>query len=78
MEGLAELRTFTRDANGKMSGSPHDDCVMALGITVQARKWAIVEKVTTKDDAAKVRGTIAWWEKQMDRKPNRRGIRPLV
>lgn len=78
-EGLAELRTFTRNANGKMSGSPHDDCVMALGITVQARKWAIVEKVSTKDDASKVRGTIAWWEKCLEKKSRvPRGIRPNV
>lgn len=64
---LAELRTFTRSANGRMSGSPHDDTVMALAIAVQCLKYAIVERVCEKDDPSRVRGTMAWWEKQLDR-----------
>ena len=76
---LAELRTFVRSANGKMSGSPHDDRVMALGITVQARKYAIVEKIASKDEAHKVPGTMKWWEKQLDRgKPKSKGLRPTM
>lgn len=35
---LAELRTFVREENGKMHGSPHDDLVMALAIANQMLK----------------------------------------
>jgi hypothetical protein len=71
---VAELRTFVRNVNGKTGGSPHDDRVMALGITVQARKYAIVEKIVSKDDAKKIPGTMGWWLKQLDR-PEKKGAR---
>jgi len=52
---------------------------MALGITVQARKWAIVEKVAGSEDPSKVRGTIAWWVNQLDKRGDtRKGIRPSM
>lgn len=35
---IAELRTFVREENGKMHGSPHDDLVMALAIANQMLK----------------------------------------
>lgn len=35
---IAELRTFVREDNGKMHGSPHDDRVMALAIANQMLK----------------------------------------
>ena len=35
---IAELRTFVREENGKMHGSPHDDRVMALAIANQMLK----------------------------------------
>jgi hypothetical protein len=35
---VAELRTFVREENGKMHGSPHDDRVMALAIANQMLK----------------------------------------
>lgn len=38
---VTELKQFTRDANGKMSGSPHDDCVMALGVAIQVWTYAV-------------------------------------
>lgn len=38
-ETLAELRTFVRDADGKMHGSPHDDRVMSLAIANQMLKY---------------------------------------
>lgn len=37
-ETIGELRTFVRDENGKMHGSPFDDQVMSLGIANQMRK----------------------------------------
>jgi hypothetical protein len=63
---VAELRSFTRDEKGRLSGSPHDDCVMALGITVQCRKYAIIERISGGDKAEKVKGSFAWWEKRLD------------
>lgn len=62
---IAELRSYRRNVNGKMSGSPHDDCVMSLAIAVQARKYAITEKIGVDDDPAKIRGSFAWWEKSL-------------
>jgi hypothetical protein len=36
---IAELRTYVRDGDGKTHGSPHDDRVMSLAVTVQMVKW---------------------------------------
>jgi hypothetical protein len=36
---IAELRTYVREGNGKMHGSPHDDRVMSLAIAVQMLKF---------------------------------------
>lgn len=65
---VAELRAFTRDQNGRMSGSPHDDCVIALGIAIQARKYAITEKIGGDTAPEKIKGSFAWFERQLDRK----------
>ena len=39
---VGELRTFVREPDGKMHGSPYDDQTMALGIAVQMLKHAFV------------------------------------
>jgi len=39
-ETAAEMRTFVREGNGKMHGSPHDDRVMSLAIANQMVKYA--------------------------------------
>jgi len=36
---ISELKTFVRDPNGKMHGSPHDDRVMSLAICYQMLKY---------------------------------------
>jgi hypothetical protein len=36
---IAELRTFIREGDGKMHGSPFDDRVMALAIAAQMLKY---------------------------------------
>lgn len=36
---LSELRTYVRDNTGGTQGSPHDDRVMSLAVTVQMLKW---------------------------------------
>jgi hypothetical protein len=34
VQATAEMRSFTRDGNGRMSGSPHDDIVMSMAMAV--------------------------------------------
>ena len=76
---LHELRTFTRSANGRMSGSPHDDCVMSLGIAVQGLKFARTEGRSGDADASRVKGSFAWYEKILDRKQKDTGrLSPVV
>jgi hypothetical protein len=60
---LAELKTFTRDKNGNMSGSPHDDCVMSLGVAVQALKYCYANPHIP-DDVV-VPGSIDWWDRKL-------------
>lgn len=77
---IAELRSYVRDERNRMSGSPHDDCVMSLALAVQAKKYAIKERVDTAGDPSKIRGSFGWWTKQLEHKKKGavRGIRPLV
>ena len=59
---LQELRTFTRNDRGTMSGSPHDDRVMALALANQMRKYAFIpEYVQEVDDT----WTFDWWLRQI-------------
>ena len=59
---VAELRTFTRNERGSMSGSPYDDRVMALALANQMRKYAYIpEYVQNVDDS----GTFNWWMRQI-------------
>ncbi len=62
---LHELKTFTRDTRGRLGGSPHDDCVIALGIAVQALKYARTEHVSSETSPEKVKGSFAWWERKL-------------
>ena len=45
---LAELRTYVRTCRGSMSGSPHDDRVMALALANQMRQYAFMPEYSTK------------------------------
>ena len=47
---IAELRTFVRNARGSMSGSPHDDRVIALALANQMRKYAHAPEYAPKVD----------------------------
>jgi hypothetical protein len=58
---IGELRTFVREANGKMHGSPHDDRVMSLAITNQMLKYVWLPEY--RHDASPVKNTFGWWEK---------------
>jgi len=58
---IAELRTFIRESNGKMHGSPHDDRVMSLAICNQMLKYVWLPEYRV--DAEPIRNTLGWWEK---------------
>lgn len=64
---IHELMTFTRDQNGRMSGSPHDDCVIALALAVIGIEYARKELPQQEVSAAQVKGSFAWWEAQLDK-----------
>lgn len=62
-EGHVELRSFVRDGDGKMHGSPHDDRVMSLAIANQMLKFVWLQEyrpVTTPPP-----GTFGWFEQKM-------------
>jgi hypothetical protein len=62
---IAELRTFVRNERGSMSGSPHDDRVMALALANQMRKFAFVpEYVQDVDDTY----TFDWWMRKANKR----------
>jgi hypothetical protein len=66
---IAELKTFVRDQKGthiSLHGSPHDDTVMALAITVMAAKYAV--DTGFKPPKLSEAGSIKWWEKQLSGK----------
>jgi hypothetical protein len=47
---IAELKTYVRDDNGSMHGSPHDDCVMSLAISNQMLKFVWLSEYRPKID----------------------------
>ena len=47
---LAELRTDVRNARGSMSGSPHDDRVMALALANEMRQYAFMPEFVKRVD----------------------------
>ena len=57
---IRELRTFTRNERGTMSGSPFDDRVIALALANQMRKYAhSPEYIEHVDDY----WTVDWWKR---------------
>jgi hypothetical protein len=65
---LAELKTFVRDDNGSMHGSPHDDRVMSLAIANQMLKYVWLPEYRPKTDATW--GTLNFWAKKI-KKPEK-------
>ena len=63
-ETIAEMRTFTRDSNGRMSGSPHDDRVMSLAICNQGTKYVFLRKYQP-EKTMKV-GSMDWHMRNVD------------
>jgi len=68
---IAELRTFVREANGKMHGSPYDDRVMSLAISNQMLKYVWLPEYRGSDTPKP--NTLGWWEKHIirEKKPER-------
>ena len=65
---LAELRTYVRKENGKMSGSPHDDRVISLAIANQMLKFVYMPEYHVGENIP--RNSLAWWEQFLiDDKP---------
>lgn len=58
---IAELKSFVRDANGRMHGSPHDDRVMALAITWQMLKHVWLPEYRAEQAAP--RFSLDWFSK---------------
>lgn len=73
-ETIGELRTYVREGDGKMHGSPHDDRVMALAIAVQMLKYAWMPEFRVKSKAPV--GSFAWLMDQLyvEEKPKRTAI----
>ena len=62
-ETHAELRTFVREGDGKMHGSPHDDRVMALAIATQMLKYVWLREYQPISEPPP--GTFGWFEKML-------------
>ena len=71
---MAELRTYVRESNGKMHGSPHDDRVMSLAIANQMLKYVWLPEFRPNLEPKKM--SLGWWEKYIvkDEKPKSRPI----
>ena len=63
---VAELRTFTRNERGSMSGSPYDDRVMALALANQMRKYAYEPEYAPQVDDYL---TVDWFARLGDNTP---------
>ena len=62
-ETIAELRTFTSDDKGKMSGSPFDDRTISLAIANQMLKHVWLPEFQV--DTGPPSGSIDWWANQV-------------
>ena len=70
---LAELRTYTRNERGSMSGSPHDDRVMALALSNEMRQYAFMPEFAQKVDDY---WTVDWWARLAGKTDD--DVNPLV
>ena len=74
---IGELKTFVRDQRGThvtYHGSPGDDCVMALGLTLAACRYA--EDNNLAEPKLSHEGSIAWWEKRLSRPNGKKRLSP--
>jgi len=77
---ITELRSFVREGDGKMHGSPFDDRVMALAIAAQMLKYVWLREFQPLKEPPP--GTFGWFEKMMfgeqDRLLNEKKKRPPI
>jgi hypothetical protein len=78
---IHEIKTFVREQRGeriKLHGSPHDDCVMALGITIECRRYAHEHQMILPTPDR--RGTIEWLDEQLQggRSKGRKSLSPVL
>ena len=64
---VGELRTFIRQQNGKMHGSPHDDRVMSLAISNQMLKYVWLPEYRVA--VAPKKNTFDWWSQHILKAP---------
>lgn len=69
---VAELRTFVRQDNGKMHGSPHDDRVMSLAITNQMLKHVWLPEYTPSMAAKPY--TMDWFAERVSKPTNEKMV----
>ena len=72
---LQELKTFVREGNGKMHGSPFDDRTMALAIAVQMLKYAWLPEYKPHEKPGP--GTMGYFVEQMYRNDDREARVPI-
>lgn len=60
---IQEMRSYVREGDGKMHGSPHDDRVMALAIAVQMIKNVWLREYQPVLEPGP--GTFGWWDRQL-------------
>jgi hypothetical protein len=72
---IAELKTFVRDDNGSMHGSPHDDRVMSLAIANQMLKYVWLAEYRPKTDAPF--GTLNYFASKL-KKPTKEKERYMI
>jgi len=60
---LAELKTYVRKSNGKMSGSPYDDRTISLAIANQMLKYVWLPEYRSNTVVPK--NSLMWWEQHL-------------
>lgn len=64
VETTQELRTFVRDGQGRMRGSPHDDRVMSLAIALQMLKHVHLREYQVKQEPPP--GTMGYFDRWIE------------
>ena len=74
-ETVQELKTFVREGDGKMHGSPYDDRTMSLAITVHMLQFVWLDEYATKQEPGP--GTMGWLERMLYGSDKRSDSKPI-
>lgn len=74
-ESIAEMRTFVREGNGKMHGSPHDDRVMSLAIANQMRQHVWLPEYRMEEKAPL--NSVMWFDQMLRKQDSRSSRKPI-